>query len=292
MFIRKRGNKSSFSGKEGNMESTPLAVAEEGGAAAASLSLADVEMQSVGKKRAVPVSASAYSAAKKGMGLISTITYCLFGGTIVACSMAMTIYSSPLIQAACSISIILSVYGLDQRRRLDRMDTLRAALNKVRAEVNRMMTENDKLTHENNKLEAEANRVKDMENRLNGILSSQGKDVAAFVSKVKENQAVLDEIKGCMKAQVSQDIVTVLMNADRDEDCIIDPEEVKGLLFRLRAFDGLDVNEDKFRFLLEKKGNSIDAVVGLVKDLMDDEPNDDTVFTVNTKQLSRGSFRV
>mmetsp|Transcript_16001 Transcript_16001/g.23716 ORF Transcript_16001/g.23716 Transcript_16001/m.23716 type:complete len:170 (+) Transcript_16001:266-775(+) len=167
------------------------------------------------------------------------------------------------------------------------MDSLREALNEIRQEVNRMMTENDKLTHENNKLEAEANRVKDMENRLNGILSSQRKDVAAFVSKVKENQAVLDEIKGCMKAQVSQDIVTVLMNADRDEDCIIDPEEVKGLLFRLRAFDGLDVNEEHFRSLLEKKGNSISAVVGLVTDLLDDEPNDDTVFTVDPKRMAR-----
>mmetsp|Transcript_18775 Transcript_18775/g.25046 ORF Transcript_18775/g.25046 Transcript_18775/m.25046 type:complete len:173 (+) Transcript_18775:197-715(+) len=172
------------------------------------------------------------------------------------------------------------------------MDSLREALNEIRQEVNRMMTENDKLTRNNDELEVQANRVKDMESSLNGILSSQGKNVTAFVSLVKENRVILDEMKQALKAQVSQDLLQLIFAADRDEDFVIDPEEVRGLLFRLRAFDGLDVNEDKFRFLLEKKGNSIDAVVGLVKDLMDDEPNDDTVFTVNTKQLSRGSFRV
>mmetsp|Transcript_32423 Transcript_32423/g.47283 ORF Transcript_32423/g.47283 Transcript_32423/m.47283 type:complete len:261 (+) Transcript_32423:60-842(+) len=245
----------------------------------------DVEMQKGGTRS---VGISTVSTVHKGLDLISTISYCLFGGTIVLCLVAIGLHHrSTIVRIAFAISIAVSSYGLFQRWKLDRMDSLREALNEIRQEVNRMMTENDKLTHENNKLEAEANRVKDMENRLNGILSSQRKDVAAFVSKVKENQAVLDEIKGCMKAQVSQDIVTVLMNADRDEDCIIDPEEVKGLLFRLRAFDGLDVNEEHFRSLLEKKGNSISAVVGLVTDLLDDEPNDDTVFTVDPKRMAR-----
>uniref|UniRef100_A0A6V2CCS8 EF-hand domain-containing protein n=2 Tax=Ditylum brightwellii TaxID=49249 RepID=A0A6V2CCS8_9STRA len=245
----------------------------------------DVEMQKGGTRS---VGISTVSTVHKGLDLISTISYCLFGGTIVLCLVAIGLHHrSTIVRIAFAISIAVSSYGLFQRWKLDRMDSLREALNEIRQEVNRMMTENDKLTRNNDELEVQANRVKDMESSLNGILSSQGKNVTAFVSLVKENRVILDEMKQALKAQVSQDLLQLIFAADRDEDFVIDPEEVRGLLFRLRAFDGLDVNEEHFRSLLEKKGNSISAVVGLVTDLLDDEPNDDTVFTVDPKRMAR-----
>jgi len=256
--------------------SVPLVEAEEGGHAAASLSIADAAM-----KKEEP---------RAKLSFISVISYKLFLAGFATSVVSMVLYDEMLIYAAFATSSLVTMFAAYQRRKLDKMEALREVNNRVRREVNRLMIENDHLTRENNKLEIQSNKLNNAESHLTNILSSQGVGVNAFLENIKENQAILDAMKNNLIALVAHRLMSAVMQADRDEDNVIDSEEVKELLFRLSQFDGLDVNEANLRYLLEKKGNSIEAVVSLLKDLMDDQTLEDTVFTVDARQVSLRSL--
>ena len=105
-------------------------------------------------------------------------------------------------------------------------------------------------------------------------------------------------VKENLEAKVIQNLISVVMRSDNDKDFVIDPEEVDALILRLKNIDGVDFSEENFQKALEKAGYdptkvdvkkggySIQAVIEVIKNLMDDEvPAEDNIFTIQPEKL-------
>jgi hypothetical protein len=64
----------------------------------------------------------------------------------------------------------------------------------------------------------------------------------------------------------------------------IHPDEVGDLIARIKAINGVEVNEEKFKSMVKQSGGSISSVMDIIKNLVkEDAPEEDQIFTVKHK---------
>mmetsp|Transcript_2525 Transcript_2525/g.3827 ORF Transcript_2525/g.3827 Transcript_2525/m.3827 type:complete len:306 (+) Transcript_2525:149-1066(+) len=281
------------------VETSPLAVTT----GEASLSLGDVELNTVGKRKAAINSAVTADMTEmteeeiekgKPIGLVSFIIYCICSFTVVV-SIAVMAFEHDLVSyVALSFPVALSPVVAYQRYQIVEGDSFRTAVNSVRMEVNRLMGRNSNLTASNNKVKADAAKLKKCEEDLNNVLQGQGKTTSEFINLTKKNQALLDTIKANIHGNVVQELLKAVMQSDRNSNFILESEEIDLLVLRMSNNDIVKFNEDHFRAQMRKNGHGLAAVLDICKTLIDgeheDEADEEHVFHVDMKVLSR-NFR-
>jgi cell division FtsZ-interacting protein ZapD len=78
-----------------------------------------------------------------------------------------------------------------------------------------------------------------------------------LVKQVNEYRTIQEDIKTDLRSKIQQTLLDVFMRSDKDEDFVIDPEEVDRLVTRLTNIPGVDFDEGKFRRALKKEGGDI-----------------------------------
>eukprot|EP00978_Attheya_sp_CCMP212_P045469 scaffold348153_cov48-Attheya_sp.AAC.2 len=98
-------------------------------------------------------------------------------------------------------------------------------------------------------------------------------------------------MKEHLEAVALQDILDVVIRSDKDEDFIIDPEEVNLLILRLQSSNGIEVEPEKFKALMAKKGYKLSAVLDVCRNLMDHNLEDsEHVIRVSSQGLHPGQI--
>jgi len=252
--------------------------------AAASLSMADVELTKTGKKAEKDSEVAALmnqevdspDNVNPKFGIKDTLVFGFAAGGILLSLMCMALNGGRyLIYIPMMITLFTSPYVAYQRTILRKLDEFREVVNQIREDVNRISGENVKLGQANDELEVQVNHLSDLEGQLDGIVGRQGDNAWEFMKSVKENKKVLEGLKEQMEARVLQDLISVLFQADRDSDYQIDPEEIDMLLLRFDNFTGVTYDADKFKAAMKKKGYNLNAVIDIVDNIFDKTLTDD-----------------
>jgi hypothetical protein len=91
--------------------------------------------------------------------------------------------------------IFTGPWAIRQRRKLNKLPTLRFVINQIREEANVLVLQNNKLHSENNRLAKEISRLNDVETKLQSVAEKNGSNVTAICELVKENAATLRQMK-------------------------------------------------------------------------------------------------
>mmetsp|Transcript_30159 Transcript_30159/g.39470 ORF Transcript_30159/g.39470 Transcript_30159/m.39470 type:complete len:255 (+) Transcript_30159:57-821(+) len=241
--------------------------------AAASMSMADVDMTQVGKK-------------KKVGGTVAYLTYMFSLTTLSLSLISIILFGQPIVYIAMTFGIICSIAAAIQRRILHKNASFTAVLNELRQDVNRLGLENDDLAQQNDSLTRKVDRLQGSEESLDKILESQRTNTGRFVNSLKENKKILDEMKALLEMQVINSVASAVFSCDRDGDFQIDPEEVDQLLLRIKAISGVtQVNEAKCRQFLHG-GKSLDAILGMARNIQEN-PEGNEFVQINPKTIKK-----
>lgn len=170
------------------------------------------------------------------------------------------------------------------------------AHNKLRAEVNRLQDENSELKKQNDRLEESEKKLKETEAKLQEITVLQGKNVDELVRQVQEWKKIQAEVKKSLEAKIMQNLMDVVLRSDRDQDNLIDPEEVDGLMLRLKQIEGVEFSETNFKKALNKEGFKVKEggydvmiVIEIMKNLFDENTSEeDNIFNIKTEDVAAG----
>lgn len=258
----------------------------------ASMSMADVNQGGVGKKnaqRSTATDMSEHSNAddqpKRKHGIVEMTTYGVCGTLVLTALLSMALVSSSgIVVVAMSLGIANAVNAVRQRCILAFGGSLREIINRVRKDVNRLMRINVSLTENVNGVETEAKRLDSIEKNLQTALDERQTDMKTFMNLLKTNKETQEKMKFCIKEVVSQEIIEQVVRSDRDQDFIIDPEEIDMLLVRLGTLDGLDIDEARFRKKMEEKGSSLTAVIGVIRNLMENTKEEEEIFHIDVEE--------
>jgi hypothetical protein len=138
-----------------------------------------------------------------------------------------------------------------------------------------MSLENDDLEHQTTRLAEKAQRVALVESNLSKVVSQQGSDVSSFVSLVKENGVVQQQMQDLIVAQVAQQLMTSIVRADRNRDFQISEQEVTELIFHIKSIQGVEnIDETELRKVLGSSGKQcLSGIYQMIKDMHAENQN-------------------
>ena len=90
-----------------------------------------------------------------------------------------------------------------------------------------------------------------------------------------------------LKASALQNVITVVLNSDLDHNFVFDEEEVEKLIENLKAINGLEMNEERYRNLIAENQNSVDAVVMILNDIVQKKKSGgDDIFRLSSRTFA------
>lgn len=199
-------------------------------------------------------------------------------GTAVA-AMVMTLGNSIVVVAGI-LSCIIGPYAYYQQTQLTDIKTLQETQEALKEEVDRLTVENDRLGASVKDLTQTVDKLEDTEQALDILTKTQGQSVSTFADQVKENRDILRKMQGNLRANVLQNIISVLIRSDTDGDFIIDDAEIDDLCGRLQRMNGVTVHEDKIRKVIQDNNGDINALMKICQDVMTKKHEDEEMFTI------------
>lgn len=201
------------------------------------------------------------------------------GGAIATALAAIIIERSAIVSLAGVFSMIIGPYLYYQQTRLTDIAALKETHAAVEAEVDRLAHENQRLGKSIDELAGTVDKLEDVENALDTITQTQGKNVSTFAEQVEQNKKILAQMKQNLKGTVMQNLLSVIMASDADQDNIVDPEEIDTLLRRIKGIGGLKVHEERFREVFS--GGTVSSLMSVVSNLLrDNVPEEEQIFVL------------
>mmetsp|Transcript_26258 Transcript_26258/g.63980 ORF Transcript_26258/g.63980 Transcript_26258/m.63980 type:complete len:290 (-) Transcript_26258:121-990(-) len=219
---------------------------------------------------------------EKELSLVTTTVLIICGAMVGLYLASMALGGGLFVFLAGVVAIIVGgLVAKAQYFDLESLETLRTVHNRLRAHVNDFSAENDKLVANNDRLEQEIAPLKESEEKLSQIAQQNGSDVKKLTGLVSENQKTLDEMHEIQRQDVTQSLMQILMDVDRDEDGELTDRECKRLMNKMKNLPTVDLNEDLFEKKLEnhRRVSTFIDMVGQVHN--EDIPEDQRIFAVN-----------
>jgi len=202
------------------------------------------------------------------------------GGAVATALVAMIIEQSAVVIVGGILSAIVGPYAYWQQTRLTDIKALKETQRAVQNEVDRLSEENKRLSKNIDDLTESVDNLKDIEDALDTITKTQGQSVSAFEQQVQENRANLEQMESNLKTSVLQNLISVVLSSDADKNEKLSDEEIDDLVRRIRNISGVEIHEDRFRGSLQ--GQSVDSVLNLVQNLLnDDTPKEERIFELS-----------
>mmetsp|Transcript_24347 Transcript_24347/g.37032 ORF Transcript_24347/g.37032 Transcript_24347/m.37032 type:complete len:263 (+) Transcript_24347:53-841(+) len=222
---------------------------------------------------------------KKGFDLQTIICAVLVIGSVVMYVISMAIEGSAVVIVAGLVAILIAPYASYQRYELLNMETLRQIQNELRDEVNRLTSENNELEGHTDRLQEQADRTKRAEANLHEIATSQGSNVKALISLVKENGELQTEMKKVLQQQVVEKVMEIIVQSDMNQDFHLEDREIDMVLLRIRSVQGIEnLDEDKMKNLL-KENRGLEGLMNIIRELSSDQEKMKMI-RMSTKDLS------
>lgn len=181
----------------------------------------------------------------------------------------MYVEASSVVYLAFIIPIFTAPYVVRQRRKINQLPALRETNNKMVHCVKALAVENEQLEALRTKVSSQVCRLGDAEEQLMRIAESQGSNVIMFRDMVSENGRILREMRALQESAIIAEMMNAIMNSDQSRDFNIDENEMEQLFMRLRAINGIYLDEDELRSRFRSaKTKSIKTIVDITKELM------------------------
>jgi hypothetical protein len=199
---------------------------------------------------------------------------------IVTALAAIIVEQSVLVVVGGVLSSIIGPYCYYQQTRLTDIRTLKETKEAITREVDRLEGENKRLVKNIDDMTASVDRLQEIDQALAVITQSQGQNIDAFAKQVEENKVILQQMKGNLKANVLQNLLSVILRSDMDKNFVMDAGEIDQLIRRIQNINDVKLNEVKFRQAIQ--GQSVSAVMDIVKNLLgSDVPPEDRIFEIH-----------
>jgi len=196
---------------------------------------------------------------------------------------AMAFDQGIIVICAGILSCGVGPYAYYQQTQITEINNLKETHAAIEAEVGHLKAENGRLNESVQELGATVDRLEDVEEALDAITETQGQSVEEFQKQVEKNKVILERMEGNLRANVLQNLLSVIIRSDVDNDHVIDPEEIDDLMTRIKRINGVSIKEERFRNVILQSGGSLKSVMDVIKNLLNkDVADEDQIFMLES----------
>lgn len=198
------------------------------------------------------------------------VSFAAFASSIAS----MIMVGGTIVKTASVLIILLSPYSYFQQTRITDIRALKETYLTLKQEVNQLAVENDNLKEQVGRLDKSVGKLEDIENVMSAITETEGQSVDSLRATVEENVQNVERMEKNIRANVLQNILSVVFSCDGNGDYNLSDKETTMLIRSLRDVNGVNVNEKKFRKIVQDKNGSVEGVVEILRNLLDEDSND------------------
>lgn len=198
------------------------------------------------------------------------VSFAAFASSIAS----MIMVGGTIVKTASVLIILLSPYSYFQQTRITDIRALKETYLTLKQEVNQLAVENDNLKEQVGRLDKSVGKLEDIENVMSAITETEGQSVDSLRATVEENAQNVERMEKNIRANVLQNILSVVFSCDGNGDYNLSDKETTMLIKSLRDVNGVNVNEKKFRKIVQDKNGSVEGVVEILRNLLDEDSND------------------
>jgi hypothetical protein len=155
---------------------------------------------------------------------------------------------SLLVTVASALTLATGLLVLLQQRKLRCMGNLRREHNELRRKANYFHQERERLHRAQERLDQTLAELHYIPQELHKL--SKNKDVHQLTSIVEEQKVVQEAIRKKIQQRVMQQMLGVVVQADRDQDFALGAQEIELLVVRLGVVKGIEFNQKRFREMM------------------------------------------
>jgi hypothetical protein len=218
-------------------------------------------------------------AGRKQLSMVSEQTYlekitALLALAAFASSIAaMVMVGGTIVKTSSVLIYLLSPYSYFQQTRITDIRALKETNAALTGEVNQLAIENDNLNVAVGRLGESVGKLEDIETVMQAITETQGQSVESLKATVEDNRRNTERMETNIQASVLQNILSVVFSSDANGDYNLSDKETSTLIRSLRDVNGVQVDEKRFREVVKDKKGSVEGVVEILKDLLDEDSN-------------------
>mmetsp|Transcript_7176 Transcript_7176/g.21155 ORF Transcript_7176/g.21155 Transcript_7176/m.21155 type:complete len:253 (-) Transcript_7176:9-767(-) len=210
---------------------------------------------------------------------IEALAGTLAGAAVILSLAAIIIERAILVVIAGILTVLVAPYSYYQQTQLTDIAALKETTAVVEQEVGRLKAENQRLGDNVQELSGTIDGLEGIEHTLEVIAATEGQNVSVLEDQIAENKEILSTMKKNTKGRIIQNLISIIYRGDSNMDDMISEEEVEKVTEGMKKIGGVKVRDDRLREAIS--GKSIDCVVGVVKNLMDDDiSNDYKIFEI------------
>lgn len=193
--------------------------------------------------------------------------------------------ANPLVIMTGLFGILIPAYSSLQQQKITESEALKETNESLDRELLDLKLENDRLEDKVARLEGSVSSLQDMEDTLVVIQKDENAAVGKLQSQLEKSRNILNDIETNTMGIVIQNIVSVVLSSDKDGDFLMNQNEIDSMIIRIERIQGVEINDGLFKKKIMERGNNVDAVINLIKDLLDDDssqkiPGNNMIITI------------
>ena len=199
---------------------------------------------------------------------------------------SMVLESNPAVYVSSAIGTCVAPYAAMQQEKITQVHALQETNERMTAEVQQLQDENLRLKSQVSQLEASVGNLQDMKDTLEMVQATEGQSVGELEKQLEQSKDILNRMEDNLMADVLQNLISVVLGCDNDGDTTLSDEEIDSLILKMEGVHGIDLKEDLLRTKLIEKGRSLNAVLEVIRNVLDDDvPAEENIFNfVETKK--------
>jgi hypothetical protein len=214
-------------------------------------------------------------------------------------SVVVALLSQPIVLVHVVMStcvVVLAPVVTVQKVQLHALGTLREQQNELRTQINTLNHVNDELTKSVSSVIDESDKIDQINIELQQFATTAGTTSDRLIELCTEQETIRKQICEHLQTKILQQIVTIALQSDKNQNYIVSEEEVNVLLERLKQIPGIALNESAFRSVLEKsdpKGSlTISDICNLARNLQGNKTknNKSTAFAASDDSIEINEF--
>ena len=185
----------------------------------------------------------------------------------------------PVVWISSVLGLIVSPLAAFQQHKLTQVEALSQTNERLEQDVSQLAAQNTRLTANLQQAEESVYNLQAMQETLETLQSVQGQSMDELEQQLQESKYILATMNTNLKGQLLQNLITVLLNADKDGNMILSDDDIEEIVHRLEGLHNVNINDAALRQVIIDHGRSVEAVMEVAKAALLSDSEDQALFT-------------
>ena len=134
-------------------------------------------------------------------------------------------------------------------------------------EVAHLTAENSRLQAQVQQIEKSVANLSQLEDTLEAVNALQGESIKKIEEQLKDSKEILASMSQNRKSIILQNLITVLLATDGNQDMLLSDEEIDDLIHNMESINGVELKEDLVRNTIIDAGRSVASVMEVARNV-------------------------